>query len=492
MKPRHLLPLLFLFLISCVPQGILTESSATGKEVTIAFAEPISSYSPLSYEAKNRNYLVNIYEPLVRFDATFNYESSLAVSWGRLSETVWDFRLRKDVFFHDGSAFEADDVLYSLQMAREYEGSELSALLGTIISVEKTEDYRIKITTESPDPLLLNKLSYVLMMPSSYENFDIPNGTGAYRVMQLLDDVLVLERFNEYWGPLAYFETVKLRSISSPEERIATFLDGTVDVLGNVPPQGIETLRAQGFKVEDYPSLENSFLVMNLRGHFANANLRKAVWAALSTDYAEYLGGGYLISSSQVAATGITGYNASQEPRRQNLEEAKLARALLPETLTLTLDIPEGLEILGEKIAEDLALINIELKINAIPGNDYEKLIKSGFSDFYFFGWKYDLADSEDFFSSVVHTPVGTYGEFNFFAYSNLELDASIESLSTVFDANERSAKLSALSSKLAEDQVILPLFESQILYGLSNELYYDFRLDGLIWASEIIENVLE
>lgn len=492
MKPRHLLPFLFIFLLSCTPQDVLTDSRSTGDELVIAFAEPISSYSPLSYESKNRNYLVNIYEPLVRFDATFNYESSLAVSWGRLSETVWDFHLREDVLFHDGTSFDADDVLYSIQLAREYEGSELDALLSTIISVEKKDSNRIQITTANPDPLLLNKLSYVLMVPSAYENFNIPNGTGPYRAVQFVDDALVLERFDAYWGPVAYFENVKLKSIASPEERIEALLSGEVDVLGDVPPQGVESLRAEGIRVEDYPSLENSFLILNLNGPFSDPNLRRAVWWALGTDYAEQLGGDYLFSSSQVAATGITGYNALQESRQQDLDEARLARALLPETILLTLDIPEGLEALGEEIVEDLALIDITVTVNTIAGDDYEEFVKNGLSDFYFFGWKYDLADSEDFFSSVIHTPVGTYGEFNFFAYSNPSLDARIEDLATVFDPGERGAQLSELSVQLAADQVVLPLFESQTLYGLSDELYYDFRLDGLIWASEIIENVVE
>lgn len=492
MKPRHLLPFLFILLLSCTSEDILTRENGGDETLTIAFAEPISSYSPLSYEANNRNYLVNIYEPLVRFDATFNYESSLAVSWGRLSDTVWDFRLRRDVLFHDGSSFDADDVLYSLQLAREYEGSEIESLLSTIASIEKTDAHRIQITTAQPDPLLLNKLSFVSMVPSAYENFDLPNGTGPYRAAQFVNDALVLERFDEYWGPLAYFRTLQLQSIPSPEERISALLEARIDLLADVPPQGVEELEEAGFIVEDYPSLESSFLMLNQAGAFADADLRSAVWLALDTDYAELLGGAYLTPSTQFAATGITGYDALHEPRTRDLDEAKIHRSHLPERVTLTLDLPQGLEALGEELRSDLAEIDIEVTVNVIPVGDYEEVILSGVSDFYFFGWKYDLADAEDFFSSTIHTPIAPYGAFNAFGYSNLEIDAQIEDLATVFDPQERSTLLTQITTQVLEDQVVLPLFESRILYALADELYYDFRLDGLIWASEIVENVVE
>lgn len=493
MKLSRLLLVLVLLLASCTPQDGLSDSDGDGESVTIAYAEPISSYSPLSYEAKNRKYLTNIYEPLVRYDSTFNFESGLAVSWGRLDETTWDFKLRRDVAFHDGTGFDADDVLYSLELAQEYEESELGSLLSTIVSVTKTEDHRVEIVTSRPDPLLLNKLTYVYMIPSGYENFDLPVGTGPYRTAQFVDDTLVLERFDEYWGPVAYFKEARLQYISDPEERLLAMLSGEVDVLANVPPQSVTDLEAAGIEVENFPSLEVSFLMLNQSGPFADANLRAAVWNALGTDYVEQFGAGYLMETSQFAATGITGYDPQLESRAKDLDAARTYRAADPrDVIGLTLDIPQGLEVLGEAIKEDLGLININVTVNAIPPADYEDVVMAGFSDFYFFGWKYDLADSEDFFASIVHTPTETYGEFNAFGYSNPEIDAKIEEASMVFDATQRRLLLSELSTQLLADQAVIPLFEAQVLYALSTDLYYDFRLDGQIWASEIIENVVK
>src|SRR5690606_12140814 len=59
----------------------------------------------------------NVYEPLVGRDKNLNLVPALAASWKQSSPTVWRFELRKNVKFHDGSPFTADDVLFSFARA---------------------------------------------------------------------------------------------------------------------------------------------------------------------------------------------------------------------------------------------------------------------------------------------------------------------------------------------------------------------------------------
>lgn len=495
MKSTRLLifsTILFLF-SSCTPQDVLNvPGSASDASVTIAYAEPLSSYSPLNYDSNNRKYLANIYESLVSFDSTFNYDTALAVSWGRLDDTTWDFRLREGVKFHDGSVFDADDVLYSFQLVQGQEGSELRSLLGNIETVQKVDQYRIEIVTAQPDPLLLNKLTTLYVVPNGYENFDLPVGTGPYRVSEFAENELVLERFDDYWGAAAYFKEARLRYISDQDERINALLNDEVQVLANVPPKSVANLEAASINLESFPSLEVSFLMFNVQGIFADSTLRSAVWYALSTDYAENFGGGYLMNTSQVAATGITGYSGNNEAREQNLQMAKEFRAAYAGDVNVTLDLPSGLDSLGQAIAADLAEIDINTTVNILNPSDFEEKILSGASDFYFFGWKYDLADSIDFFESVAHTKEDGYGEFNGMGYSNPVLDEQIEGASVHFDAASRRTQLETLNELLLKDMVVIPLFESKVLYAVRPEVYYKFRLDGLLLASKIVGNVVE
>src|SRR5690242_9752636 len=65
----------------------------------------------------NNMLLEHIYEPLVARDKALKPEPALAVSWERIEPTRWRFKLRPDVKFHDGSAFSAEDVVFSLKRA---------------------------------------------------------------------------------------------------------------------------------------------------------------------------------------------------------------------------------------------------------------------------------------------------------------------------------------------------------------------------------------
>ena len=493
---KRLLPflLIFAFLLPACgnPLSDFTEPGPSFETLTIAYAEPITSYSPLSYNATNRKYLSNLYEPLVRFDGTFNMDSALAVSWGRLDDLTWDFRLREGVQFHTGETFDADDAIYSLGLAKAEGDSELGALLSTISNAEKTEDYRIEITTTHPDPLLLNKLTYVFMVPNEYQNFDLPVGTGPYRVSGFSDDVLSLERFEAYWGAVGYFPKVDLAYVPDLEERSAGFLDGTLQVLANVPPQYVQDYEDSGFEMVDFPSLEVSYLMMGREGVFADSNLREAVAYALSTDYAASFGGGFLQDTSQFAATGIFGYSTDASVREQNLELAQRFRALVPGALAVTLDVPQGLGVLGEAIAQDLNAIDILVTVNELSAQDLDDKIQASQSDFYFFGWKYDLADVSDFYESAVHSRQNGYGRFNGIDYSDTSLDAWIEEAATALSVEERRALLGSISDRLMDDKSILPLFESKTLYGFQSGLYWNLRLDGQLWASEIIESMVK
>lgn len=456
------------------------------ESIAIGYAEGLSGYSPLSYEAKNRKFLSNLYEPLVRFDSTFNIDSSLAVSWGRLDDTTWDFHLRQGVFFHDGRTFGPADAVYSLNLARG-ETSELQPLLSTIASVEQTGDDRIEVKTFKPDPLLLNRLTVAYMIPEGTTDFELPIGTGPYRVHTFAQDDLVLERFSDYWGALAYFPEVHLRTMPDFNERVSALESNEIQALANVPPQSLDELKEQGIEIKDFPSLEVSYLILNQARIFKEPDLREAVWNALSTDYGTQLGGGYLMPSWQYAPTGIEGYSNTAPVRTQDLDAAKLLRDAVPGPIAVTLDVPEGLEILGEAISSDLSKIDITVTVNVLSATDLQNKIQAGESDFYFFGWKYDLADNADFFAAVVKSD----GEFNGAGYADDALDELIVQADTELSLRVRRTLVGRIQTELRLDHAILPLFESKTLYGFHPPLLWNVRLDGQLWATDLSENLL-
>ncbi len=461
------------------------------KEVALGYVEAPSTLSPLNYEAKNRQILAHVYEPLVGYDTTFNPKTALAVSWGRLDEKTWDFHLREGVWFHNGTTFEADDVVYSLNLARKDPSSGLISLLSGIESVEKINTNRIQITTAEPDSLLLNRLTNVYIFPDKTTNFNLPIGTGPYRFSEFRGDDLGLEAFGSYWGEQPDFEGVTLKAIADSQDRVKALKSKEIQVLLQVPPQDVESLQANGFTLTTLPSLEVSFLMFNEDGILGDPKLRSLVWLALRDDYAAPLGGTYLKDLDQFAATGIFGRDPDLPVRSQDVEAALAMRADYGD-LELTLDVPEGLEALGEELKADLRLVNIGLNVNVLEAESFEDKILTGASDFYFFGWKYDLADVSDFYESVLHSDDERFGAFNGMNYSNPDVDALIEQARASLNTEERADLLSEIARKVLEDQIALPLFEAELIYAFAPEVTWSIRLDGRISASDLRQNVVE
>lgn len=450
----------------------------SGDLLTIAFADTISSYSPLNFEAKNRRYLVNIYDPLLRFDSTFNYETALAVAWGRKTDLIWEFHLREGVFFHNGDSFDAEDAVYSLELARDTEGSNLQAFLKGAVRIEATGEYTLEIETDAPDPVLLNKLTNIFMLSNDFSDLNVPMGTGPYFFDSVDEDTLHLKRFESYWGDFPFYENLDLRAISNIDERNEALLDGSVQVLANVPPQDLEKFQSAGITVESFPDLQVSFLMMNVEGVLLNKNHRDLIYHAISDDYAERYGEGHLSQSNQIAPSGIFGFVPDLEDRVV-VRDQKL-------NLDLVLDLPLTLEDMGRRIQDDLAQIGVNCELNLMEEQDYKDKIESGDSDFYFFGWRYDLADSAGFFENVIHSADGSYGKFNGIDFSDPTFDAQIELIAETLDVQERRELLNQLTMDVLDERVIIPLFENNLIYAIHPSVHWSVRLDGQILASEI------
>src|SRR5262245_62050077 len=92
-------------------------------------------------EGATHNLLHQLYEPLILRDYTGKIHPTLAVSWKVTEDpSVWEFKLRRGVKFHNGNTFDADDVVFSLNRARQLT-ADMKGLLTSTDSVTKVDDY---------------------------------------------------------------------------------------------------------------------------------------------------------------------------------------------------------------------------------------------------------------------------------------------------------------------------------------------------------------
>ena len=132
------------------------------------------SVGPTTVDPQYHNYYSNlgihqnVYETLIDMDPDGKLVPMLAVSWKVVEPTVWEFKLRQNVKFHDGADFTAKDVVASIDRIRGIKGSvgPLAPFVQDIASSEIVDPYTIRFKTTAPAPTLPYQLLRVFILSS--------------------------------------------------------------------------------------------------------------------------------------------------------------------------------------------------------------------------------------------------------------------------------------------------------------------------------------
>ena len=190
-----------------------------------------------------------------RADEDNSWVCVLAESYETIDDSTWEFKLRDDVTWHNGDPFTAADVKWTLERVATDESLAENHIFSVIKEVQVVDDYTVRIITDGPYPTMLSLLSKngSQMMPSKYieENgldyyLENPIGCGPYKFKEWVkDDVVVLERYDDYFGGTPYWDEVRFRAIPEASTRVAELLTGNVDIIVNVPTSGSASMKAR-------------------------------------------------------------------------------------------------------------------------------------------------------------------------------------------------------------------------------------------------------
>lgn len=229
-------------------EGTDTTGVATAEEIdtlTVAFPSSLSNIYP-GQEAGNFNYYVAVLvaEGLAAPDSTGKLVGALAESWTQPDATTYVYTLRSGVTFSDGSALTADDVVYSVGLAKDEAMSPNTAYYwANVDKAEKTADNEVTITLLSPDvafewgPVAANAMWVTAerFVTAAGGELGTPaalfTGTGPYKVTSFEPDKGVeLERVDTYWGGKAPVKTVKIEFIPEETTRLLARKAGDIDM----------------------------------------------------------------------------------------------------------------------------------------------------------------------------------------------------------------------------------------------------------------------
>jgi ABC-type dipeptide/oligopeptide/nickel transport system permease component/ABC-type transport system substrate-binding protein len=405
-----------------------------------------------------------IFEGLVRLAPDGTVKPWLASGW-----TVSDdgrryiFDLRSNVRFHDGSAFSADDVVFSLNRAIAPDSTNAQAqALRAIAQVTALGPLRVQIDLAEPDANFLRLLSFgdAVMVPRAAAGLlaTKPVGTGPFRfVAWQRGDAVTLERFPDYWGTAPYLQRLIFRFIADPNAAYAAMRARDLDIFPDFPaPETLAQLaKDPHLKLAIGLTEGEVILAINQRqGPLADIRVRQAISHAINRqaviDGAMY-GYGIPIGShfppQNPDYVDLTG----RYPHDLAAARRLLAEAGYPDGIDLTLKLPpppyarRG----GEIVAAQLAQAGIRVSIRNIE----------------WAAWLDEVYKRHDFDLTLInHAEPFDYAIYGrqdyYFGYENDDFRALLNGLKQADAPADRHRILGDIQRKLADDAVNAYLFQ--------------------------------
>ena len=374
----------------------------------IAFTDPISS-ALLHDDPKPETGLtsVAVFDTLICFDRTNGeLKPMLASSWKQIDDRTIEMKLREDVKFHDGSPFDADDAVYTLNWLVDPRNNiRFGSNFDWLEKAEKIDRFTIRIIAKFPSPLAMLRLSSgAPMLPSDKhsgfgESGDFgrksPIGTGGYRV-EYIDSTrgIMLVRNPDYpqggaCTPKPTIERVHLMPIPDAQTQIAQLMTGGVDLIRITTRDQAEMLASNpAFAVTANQAITFHYMAMDAVGRAGNAALqkfevRKALIQALDRARiaASVVPGGDAVKPVDSFCFPIQrGCGFTNKPYAYDLEAAKklLAGAGYPNGFEVEINATPGSHDLGEAIAGELRRVGVRATVARLTFGAYRQRQRDG------------------------------------------------------------------------------------------------------------------
>ena len=437
-------------LLAAIALPALMAMSAASAKTLVYCSEgsPENFYPGINTTGTSFDVTEQIYDNLVNFErGGTKVVPALAEKWTISKDGLeYTFNLRKGVKwqsnknFTPSRDFNADDVLFMFE--RQWKENDpyfkvtssnhsyfgdmgMPALLK---SVDKVDEYTIKLTLNTPEaPLLANlamqfagvqskEYAIAMLKAGTPEKIDQePVGTGPFQLVQYQKDALIrFKAFSQYWAGKAKIDDLIFSITPDASVRWAKLQKGECHVMPYPNPADLDTMRKDSnVVVQEQPGLNIGYLAYNTtKKPFDDVRVRKAINMAI--DKKAIVSAVYL--STGVAATnpippGQWSYNKAIKDDPFNPAEAKklLAAAGFPNGFTTDLwamPVQRPYNPNAKRIAElmqaDLAKVGVKAEIKSFEWGEYRKRMQNGEHQMGMLGWTGDNGDPDNFLNTLL------------------------------------------------------------------------------------------
>lgn len=491
--------------------------AAQATPLSVGLAADVTSMDPhFHLYVPNQNIADHVYDRLIHRDERLLMQPGLALSWKALDDLTWEFKLRPNVKFHDGSPFTAEDVKFSIERVPTVKDSPglMTTYTRAIASVEVVDPLTLRVKTAKPYPLVPNDLAIIPIVSkkaaasatsADFNSGKAAIGTGPFKLVRFSrGDRVELARNDAYWGAKPAWETVTFRIMTNDASRVAALLSGDVDAIDNVPVADIPRLKREaglqivaktGYRLI-YFGLNQTDAAASLFQTKAGAPLgtnplkdvrvRQAINKAIARDaIVGRVMDGAATATGQLVNSGLPGYMTDVPAGNYDPNGARelLAKAGYPEGFKMVLHGPNNRYLMDDQIvqavAQMLTRVGIQASVETMPAATFFPRNNKGEFAMSLVGWAPDSAEASSPLRALIATkdPQKGLGNFNV-GYSNKKVDELIDKAVTTVQAGAREKLLQDATRTAMEDVALIPLHHQATVWAMKKGVSYGGRAD--------------
>ena len=501
--------------------------AAKDREVSIGLQAQVTAMDPHYHNlSPNNSLLLHVFEPLVKRDANQKLVPALALSWKAVDDLTWEFKLRKNVRFHDGSPFTADDVVFSYARAPAVPNSPSSfaTFVKPIVETKVVDPHTLVFRTATPHVLLPSDLASVYIISKrhgekaateDYNSGKAAIGTGPYKFAEYVPNQRVVLKANyAYWGGEEPWDKITFKILTNPAARVAALLSGDVQMIDSVPTADIAKL-SKDKNVNLFDKVSNRVIYVHMnqsteksppfvfdksgkpldKNPFRDARVRKALSMAINRDaIADRIMEKKGVPAGQLLPDIFYGTSRKLKPARHDPEGAKklLAEAGYPGGFALTIHGPNNRYINDDKIAQAIAQfytrVGLDVKVETMPANVYfTRATKLEFG-YMVLGWGTESGEQGSAMRSLLatHDTAKGMGVNNRGRYSNREFDKVLEQALVTMDDKKREGLIQQAAEIVMGDTGLIPIHYEVSTWATAKGFRYTPRTDQYTLATDL------
>jgi peptide/nickel transport system substrate-binding protein len=464
-----------------------------------ASTEPSAIDPHFSRSSNNQNVAAQIFDRLVTPDANLQLKPTLAVSWTHIDPLTWRIKLREGVVFHDGAPLTPDDVIFSIERAKDIPNSPapFTGNVGAIEVMTAVDPSTLEVKTKTPTPDLIDQMGLVYIVRraraagkgvEAFNKGEATVGTGPFRFVEWVPgDHVTLQRNERYWGEKPAFDKVTIKLITNNAARVAALRTGAVQLIDAVPPADLKALGGmKDIKLFSTASSRIIYLALDTdrdtspfvtgadgqplkTNPLKNPKVRLALSKMINrTSLVERLLDGAGESAGQIVPAGIGGHDPALKPETYDPKAAKalLAESGYPQGFGLTLHSSNDRFAGDGQVAQAIGQMFAQggIKVNGVitqPYNVYAAAAgKQQFSAFIFSLGTISPTSATSLRNLLMTVDKDAgQGSFNRARYSNEAFDAKMRAAMAEFDPEKRNALLVDATALAIADNAIIPLY---------------------------------